>query len=138
MIVLAATLVESGEATDRQLLVAAPTDIAGLSVAEPLPLIGVSASSTGPVNLHGAEVSDEWLIAGPTPNVMASGLGASTGGYETSTLAVGLAQAAIDYLAAEAAKRPDLLEPALALRTEHATLLEDLVGVAEIRHVQRS
>ena len=71
VIVLAATLVETGEATDRQLLIAAPTDAAGLSVAEPLRLIGVSASSTGPVVLDGAEVSDEWLIAGPVPNVMA-------------------------------------------------------------------
>ena len=42
---------------------------------------------------------------------MASGLGASTGGYETSTLAIGLAQAAIDFLADEAAQRPDLDGP---------------------------
>ena len=129
-IVLAATLIERGEATDRQLLIAVPTDINGLSVADPLPLIGVSASATGPVHLNSAEVSDEWLIAGPVANVMGSGVGASTGGYETSTLAVGLAQAAIDFLAAEAAKRPDLAEPTAALRTEHAALLGDLLGVA--------
>ncbi len=115
-IVLGATLVEHDEATDRQLLIAAPTDTAGLNAAEPLPLIGVSASSTGPVHLDGAEVSEDWLIAGPMPNVMSSGLGGTTGSYETSTLAVGLAQAAIDYLATEAAKRPDLMEPASALR----------------------
>ncbi len=130
VIVLAATLIERGEPTDRQLLIAAPTDIAGLSVAEPLPLIGVSASSTGPVHLSHAEVTDDWLIAGPVANVMASGLGASTGGYETSTLAIGLAQAAIDFLAAEAAKRPDLAEPMLALRAEHASLRDDLLAVA--------
>lgn len=129
VIVLAATLIERGEATDRQLLIAAPTDTKGLSVAEPLPLVGVSASSTGPVNLDGADISDDWLIAGPVPNVMSSGVGGNTGGYETSTLAVGLAQAVIDFLAAEAAKRPDLLEPATALRAEHAALLEDLSAV---------
>jgi len=130
VVVLAATLTEGGVPTDRQLLIAAPARMAGLSVAEPLPLIGVSASSTGPVHLNGAEVSDEWLIAGPTPNVMASGLGASTGGYETSTLAVGLAQAAIDYLAAEAGRRPDLVEPMRALRGEHAALRDDLLAAA--------
>lgn len=129
-IVLAATLIEDGTAMDRQLLIAAPTDLPGLSVAEPLPLIGVSASSTGPVNLDRVEVSDEWLIAGPVPNVMASGLGASTGGYETSTLAIGLAQAAIDYLSDEASRRADLVEPMVALRTEHARLLDDLLNVA--------
>jgi alkylation response protein AidB-like acyl-CoA dehydrogenase len=130
VIVLAATLVERGEPTDRQLLVAAPANTAGLRVADSLPLIGVTASSTGPVHLDGAEITEDWLIAGPTPNVMASGVGGNTGGYETSTLAVGLAQAAIDYLAAEAAKRTDLSEPMLALRAEHAALVGDLLGVA--------
>src|SRR5437762_1984002 len=51
VITIAATLVERGEATDRQLLMAVPTDTDGLSVAERLPLIGLTASSTGPVFL---------------------------------------------------------------------------------------
>ena len=102
VLVLAATLVEDGAATDRQLLVAVPRDRPGLTVAEPLPLVGVSASSTGPVHLDGVEVSNEWVIAGPMRHdVMASGIGAGTGGHETSTLAIGLAEAAIDYLADE-------------------------------------
>lgn len=130
VIVLAATLVESGEPTDRQLLIAAPTDTPGLSIADPLPLVGVSASSTGPVLLNDAQFADDWLIAGPVPNVMSSGLGGNTGSYETSTLAVGLAQAALDFLAAEAAKRPDLNEPTAALHAEHASLLNDLLAVA--------
>ena len=111
VIVMAATLVERGEATDRQLMIAVPTNTPGVRVAAPLPLIGVTASSTGPVHLDGVELSKDWLIAGPVENVMASGLGGSTGGYETSTLAIGLAQAAIDFLAAEATKRSDLTEP---------------------------
>ena len=130
VMVLAATLVEDGAATDRQLLIAVPRDTPGLTVAEPLPLVGVSASSTGPVHLDGAEVSSDWLIAGPMPNVMASGVGAGTGGYETSTLAIGLAQAAIDFLADEATRRADLQPPMAALRTEHEQLLDDLLAVA--------
>jgi alkylation response protein AidB-like acyl-CoA dehydrogenase len=129
VIVIAATLMERGEPTDRQLLVAAPTDLPGIKVPEPLPLIGVTASSTGPVHLDGLEVSEDWVIAGPVANVMASGVGGNTGGYETSTLAVGLADAAITFLAEEAAKREDLMEPMLALRAEHAQLLEDLLQV---------
>jgi alkylation response protein AidB-like acyl-CoA dehydrogenase len=129
VIVMAATLVENGSATDRQMLIAVPTDTAGVAVADPLPLIGVSASSTGPVHLKGVEIAEEWLIAGPVENVMSSGLGASTGGYETSTLAVGLAAAAINFLAAEASKRPDLTGPTTALRAEHSSLLNDLLHV---------
>jgi alkylation response protein AidB-like acyl-CoA dehydrogenase len=130
VIVIAATLVEDGEATDRQLLMAVPTNLPGVKVAPPLALVGVSASSTGPVHLQNVEVPNEWLIAGPVANVMASGLGASTGGYETSTLAVGLARAALDFLKAEAAKREDLMEPTLALDEEHGRLLDDLLQVA--------
>ena len=80
--------------------------------------------------MDGVEVSDEWLIAGPMPNVMASGVGAGTGGYETSTLAIGLAQAAIDYLADESTRRRDLQPPMAALRAEHEQLLDDLLAVA--------
>jgi len=129
VIVIAATLVERGEPTDKQLLLAVPAGLPGMMVAEALPLIGVSASSTGPVHFNGVEVGSDWLIAGPVPNVMSSGLGASTGGYETSTLAVGLARAAIDFLAAEATKREDLMQPMLALREEHDRLCDDLLLV---------
>jgi alkylation response protein AidB-like acyl-CoA dehydrogenase len=130
VIVTAATFVEGGKPTDKQLLIAVPTNLAGVRVADSLPLIGVTASSTGPFYFDGVEVSEDWLIAGPVANVMASGLGASTGGYETSTLALGLARAAIEFLMAEAAQREDLMEPALALREEHARLLNDLLQVA--------
>lgn len=129
VITIAATMIEDGAATEEQLLMAVPTNTPGLSVADSLPLIGVSASSTGPVLLDNAEVSSEWLIAGPAPNVMSSGLGGVTGSYETSTLACGLARASIDFLATEAAKRPDLIEPMTALRAEHTALLDDLFEV---------
>lgn len=130
VIVLGATMVENGEPTAEQILVAVPTDLPGVEVAQPLPLVGVSASATGPVKLDGVEVEEHWLIAGPEANVMSHGAGAGTGGYETSTLAVGLTQAALDYLAIEASKRPDLVEPLDALRDEHVQLRDDLLAVA--------
>jgi len=130
VIVTAAVLMHGDVATDEQLLVVVPRDLPGLSVPDPLQLVGVSASSTGPIHLDGVEVSDEWLIAGPMRHVMASGVGAGTGGYETSTLAIGLAGAAIDFLAAESAVRADLQRAAAALGEEHAQLLDDLFAVA--------
>ena len=130
VIVLAATRVEDGTVTDEQLLLAVPTNLPGLTVAEPLPLVGVSASSTGPVHLQGVEVSDEWVIAGPMRHVMATGVGGSTGALETSTLAIGLSQAAIEFLSDEATRRADLQQATTALRSEHEQLLSDLLAAA--------
>jgi alkylation response protein AidB-like acyl-CoA dehydrogenase len=130
VLVLAATVSENQAATDRQVMMAVPRNSPGLTVAEPLPLIGVSASSTGPVYLEAVEVGAECMIAGPMTNVMSSGVGAGTGGYETSTLAIGLARAAIDYLASETSRRADLQQPTAALRIEHQQLLADLLAVA--------
>jgi alkylation response protein AidB-like acyl-CoA dehydrogenase len=129
VVVLAASMVDEGE-EDRQLLLAVPTDLPGLTVAEPLDLIGLTASSTGPVHLDDVEVPAEWVIAGPVRHVMASGIGASTGGYETSTLAIGLAKAAIDFLADEATRRADLQQPAAAFEAEQSALFEELLAVA--------
>jgi alkylation response protein AidB-like acyl-CoA dehydrogenase len=129
VIVIAASLTEDGTATDREMLLAVPTDRPGLRMAEPLPLVGVSASSTGPVHFDGVNVSHEWVIVGPAVNVMRSGLGGSTGGYETSALAVGLAKAAVDFLAKECEQRPDLESARDALRRELDTLRDDLLAV---------
>jgi alkylation response protein AidB-like acyl-CoA dehydrogenase len=126
-IVLAASVVDNDD-DDRQLLAAVPTSLPGISVAEPLPLVGVSASSTGPVHLNNVEISNEWLIAGPVRHVMATGVGAGTGSYETSTLAIGLAKAAIDFLADEASRRADLQQPMVALRSEHDQLFDELLA----------
>lgn len=128
-IVLAASLVESGEPTDRELVLAVPTDLPGVVVDKPFSLVGLTASSTGSVRLEGVEVSHKNLIAGPAANVMASAAGGSTGGYETSALALGLARAAIAFLADEAVKRPDLSAPREALAAEHSELVDDLLAL---------
>jgi len=129
VLVLAATLVENHQPTDRQLLLAVPTDLPGLSVDAPFPLVALTASSTGPVRLEGVEVSRSGVIAGPDENVMQSGTGGSTGGYETSALALGLSRAAVDYLAGESAKRPELVAAYDALRVEHDNLMDDLLAL---------
>ncbi|MGE3641329.1 MAG: acyl-CoA dehydrogenase family protein [Pirellulales bacterium] len=128
-IVMAASLVENGEPTDRELVLAVPTDLPGVVVDEPFALVSLTASATGPVRLSGVEVSRENVIAGPAANVMASAAGGSTGGYETSALALGLARAAIDFLSAEAIKRPDLSPPCEALSEEHSELVDDLLAL---------
>jgi alkylation response protein AidB-like acyl-CoA dehydrogenase len=129
-IVVGATLMEGETPTEQQLLAAMPTNLPGVSMPEPFRLVGVTASHTGPVRLERVFLADEWVLSEPADNVMRGGFGAGTGGYETSTLAVGLADAALTYLEDEADKRPDLDVPLDTLRAEHAALRGDLVAVA--------
>jgi len=116
-IVLGATF-EDG----RQILVVLPTDLPGVRVQRSPQLVGLSASRTGPVHLDGVLVEDKWLLAGPIHDVMKQGLGAKTGGLQTSALALGLATAAIDFVETQSNTRANLTEPAEALLAERDEL----------------
>jgi len=117
-------------ADGRQILVALPTDLPGVQIPQPPRLAGLSASQTGEVRLNQVHLGREWLLAGPAENVMRMGVGAGTGGLQTSTLAIGLAGAAIDFLEHEARQREALSAAAAELRREHATLRETLLALA--------
>jgi alkylation response protein AidB-like acyl-CoA dehydrogenase len=125
-IVLGATLDDG-----RQILLAVPTDLPGVRIERAPQLVGLSASRTGPVFCEGASVPRQWLLAGPVPEVMKQGLGAKTGGLQTSALAIGLAGAAIEFLHAEARRRGELEGPAEALVLERRELLKLMLGMAE-------
>jgi len=124
-IVTGATLADG-----RQILVAVPTDLPGVSADAPLPLVGLSSSHTGAVRFDKVSVSRDWLLAGPIENVMSLGIGGSTGGLQTSTLAIGLATTAIAYLEHEAVQREELRAPAEALRLDVDQAAADLLLVA--------
>jgi alkylation response protein AidB-like acyl-CoA dehydrogenase len=130
LVVVGATLMEQDEPTELQLLAAVPTGLAGVSSPEPAKLVALSGSCTGRVEFHRTFVSDEHVIAGPVENVIQQGVGAGTGGHETSTLAVGLAAAALDYLKTESEERPELAPPWRALKEEHASIEQDLLAIA--------
>jgi alkylation response protein AidB-like acyl-CoA dehydrogenase len=125
VVVLGATLDDG-----RQILVALPSDLPGVVAPPPLKLVGLSASCTGPLECHGVTVPRELVLFGPNENVLGSKGGAATGGLQTSALAVGLADAVLDYLAREAQQRPDLGESADQLRREHRMLRDDLCALA--------
>jgi alkylation response protein AidB-like acyl-CoA dehydrogenase len=76
---------------------------------------------------------DEFLIDGYSPWVTGGkqGLGARTGGSQTSALAIGLASAAIDFLRQQSAVRIDLTEPAEALIAERDTLMRAMLQLAD-------
>ena len=111
-------------------MVALPTTLNGVSTPKPPRLVGVSASHTGEVHCDHVVVPDDCLLQGPAENVMRRGTGAGTGGLQTSTLAVGLADAALTFLETESQARPLLGEPAIELRREHHELESELLAMA--------
>lgn len=113
----------------REILVAAPSDLPGLEAETPQTLVGLTASDTGLLRCRQVRVSNEWLLAGPIENVMRVG-GAGTGGLQTSTLAVGLTDAALEFAEAEAERRTNLRGPIEALRREWTELRDDLLQAA--------
>ncbi|NNE01097.1 MAG: acyl-CoA/acyl-ACP dehydrogenase [Pirellulaceae bacterium] len=92
----------------QELLAAVPRGLDGVQPGAGVSLVALSASCTDRVKLNDVMVDESMLIAGPTQNVMSSGSGARTGGLQTSTLAIGLARAAVVFLADEASRRDDL------------------------------
>lgn len=102
----------------RQVLAAIPTNIPGVKVHPPARLLALSASHTASVTLDGAVVNGHYLLAGPVENVMKLGIGAGTGSYSTSALALGLTRGSIARLAGEVARRPELAEIVRPLETE--------------------
>lgn len=124
-IVIGATLPD-----ERQILVALPTDAPGVEAPPPPQLVGLSASHTGEVRCKAVRVGKELLLAGPAENVMRTGVGAGTGGLQTSTLAIGLASDAIEFLRREVTQRADLEPPTAELEREHTELEADLLALA--------
>ena len=70
-------------------------------------MMALQGSLTAEIHLHDVHVARRWLLAGPSEKVLTTRRGGA-GGLETSCLALGLAGAAIDYLAKEAAARTEL------------------------------
>ncbi len=112
-------LVVGGTLDDgREILAAVPSASKGITAGEGAKLVALSASCTDRVNFDHVLLADEMIIAGPIENVMKSGVGAGTGGLQTSTLAIGLARAAVEFLAQETAQRADLQEATDELTAE--------------------
>ena len=130
LVVIGADVMHEDKPTGEQILLGVPTDLPGVSAPEPPQFVGVSASHTGRMVFDDVEVSDEWLIQGPVENVMLAGRASTPGGHETSTLAIGLASAAIGFLRDESEVRADLMPIRKALEGEHAEVLDDLLAIA--------
>lgn len=99
-IVAGATLAEG-----TQVLVVIPADKLAGRIEPPLPLSAVTGSRTSLIVCDRTLIEPEFVLAGPTEGVLGKIGG---GGLDTSCLAISLAAAAAEFIAGEAAKRPDL------------------------------
>jgi alkylation response protein AidB-like acyl-CoA dehydrogenase len=127
----AQTIVMGAELADgRRVLLALDMSTPGVRCGEDAELVGLSASHTGPVYCDGAIVPRDAILAGPSDDVLAGARGSNTGGLQTSTLAIGLAGAAVDFLFAEGERREELLAPAEALQAELVEVRDDLLAAA--------
>lgn len=125
------TIVIGGTLDDgQQILLALPTSLPGVVAAPHEKLAGLTASHTGKLECHQVHVGREWLLDGPSPNVMAGRSGTKTGGLQTSALAVGLSTAAVDFLENESRNREDLSSPTKNLRGELSSAEHDLLALA--------
>jgi butyryl-CoA dehydrogenase len=114
----------------QQILAVVPADASGLRFGAPLDLMALAGSRTAEVICDGVAVDRRWLLAGPAKQVMQAGRG-GTGGLETSCPALGLAGAAIDYLAAEARNRPEWAEIAGRLAATRQDVRTEMLRLAE-------
>jgi alkylation response protein AidB-like acyl-CoA dehydrogenase len=112
----AANLVMGAELDDgRQVLFAIPTDAPGVTVKPGFQLVGLTGSQTGAVQCENVSVESELVLAGPIDNVLSGGKTPTTGSFQTSALAIGLTQSAIEFIRRETDQRPDLLSNLNAL-----------------------
>jgi alkylation response protein AidB-like acyl-CoA dehydrogenase len=125
-VVVGATLPDA-----RQVLICLPTATPGVTTGPSTPLLGLSASRTGPVRCDHVLVPRKWLLAGPVHQVMRQGVGARTGGSQTSALAIGLATAAINFLKQQSLQRGDLADPADSLIAERDAIFTGMLAQAE-------
>ena len=123
-------VVGATRADGRQILCALPSNRTGITPAVPARLVALSGSQTGAVRFEDVTVQPDEIIAGPVANVMQSGLGGGAGGLQTSTLAIGLTNAAVKFLQGEAQVRRDLASVTEKLAADAATLRSMLLGLA--------
>ncbi|MFC1757348.1 acyl-CoA dehydrogenase family protein [Planctomycetota bacterium] len=124
-VVVGATM-EDGQ----QILVVVSTDHPGVHAVEPMRLVGLTGSRTGRMDLDNVLVPRDSVVNGPAENLMHGGTGARPGGLQTSTLATGLATAAVEYLRNESEHRSDLVEPSVRLSGEVKELRDELFRTA--------
>ena len=117
-IVVGATLPD-----DSQILFLLPKGHAGVRIDPPMELSSLKGSLTSSVRCEGVRIDAKLLLGGPTVRILGVSGG---GGLETSCLALGLASAAIDWLAEQGRERTEAAAAAAKLGAVRERLTNDL------------
>jgi alkylation response protein AidB-like acyl-CoA dehydrogenase len=107
-----------------QILCSVPRLCPGLTTYLGQRLVALTSSCTDKIELENVIVQPSDVIAGPVANVMQSG-GGGAGGLQTSTLAIGLATVAANYLKAESQQRREIANAAKSIESETIALRGD-------------
>lgn len=107
-----------------QIIAAVSTESEGLEASPGADLVALSSSCTDAVKLENVFVSESRIVAGPVENVLQTNSGGGAGGLQTSTLALGLTLASVEYLHQQAEKRQDLVQIAQKMEQD----AEELCG----------
>ena len=113
-----------------QVLFAADKRLAGIQVQAGNQLMALTASQTGAIQCDQVFIEDKFVIAGPKAAVLTQGTGGGTGGLQTSTLAIGLATAAVEFISNESKRREDLAQTHQAFDEQLASLKSNLLQLA--------
>ncbi len=117
-------------ADGREILAAVPAELDGVQPGPGMPLLALTSSCTDRLEFNQVHIDASLILSGPIENVMSSGSGGTTGGLQTSTLAIGLTKAAVAFLTDEASRRDDLKPAANELIRETDELEAKLIQAA--------
>ena len=127
----ASHVVMGAELNDRrQILFVVPTDLSGVTIEPGFDLVALSGSRTGAVKCVNVVIDKQSVLAGPIENVLAKGSAPSTGSFQTSALAMGLTQSAIEFIRNEAGHRPGLKSKLVALEDQQSEIQDRLLKLA--------
>ena len=115
----------------QQILFVVSSRADGISVDPGFKLVGLTASQTGAVKCNSVLIPPSDIVAGPREKVLSSLSSNSTGGFQTSSLALGLSKSAIQFLGQQSLNRPDLSVTFESLQQQYSeieTQLKQLAG----------
>ncbi len=127
----AAHIVMGAELNDcRQILFVVPVDAPGVTIEPGFDLVALSGSRTGPIKCVDVSLDQGTVLAGPVESVLSRSSVASTGSFQSSALAMGLTQSAIDFIRNESHQRSDLKSNLMALEDQQASIQDRLYRLA--------
>ena len=114
----------------QQILFVVTTDREGITIDPGFKLVGLTASQTGAVKCNSILIPPSDIVAGPRENVLSSLSKNSTGGFQTSSLALGLSKSAIQFLGQQSLDRPTLSEKFESLQEQYDRIESQLKQLA--------